>query len=42
VALTGYGQSEDRLRAEQAGFDELVVKPLDVSQLALLIQGGNR
>jgi two-component system CheB/CheR fusion protein len=42
VALTGYGQSEDRLRAEQAGFDELVVKPLDINQLALLIQRGNR
>jgi PAS domain S-box-containing protein len=42
VALTGYGQSEDRLRSEQAGFDELVVKPLDVNQLALLIQRGNR
>jgi PAS domain S-box-containing protein len=42
VALTGYGQSEDRLRSEQAGFDELVVKPVDVNQLALLIQRGNR
>jgi PAS domain S-box-containing protein len=42
VALTGYGQPEDRLRSKEAGFDELVVKPLDVSQLALLIQRGNR
>jgi PAS domain S-box-containing protein len=42
VALTGYGQLEDRLRSEQAGFDELVVKPLDANRLALLIQRGNR
>jgi PAS domain S-box-containing protein len=42
VALTGYGQSEDRLRSKEAGFDELVVKPLDVKQLALLLQRGNR
>ena len=42
VALTGYGQPEDRLRSEEAGFDELVVKPLDVNQLALLLQRGNR
>ena len=42
VALTGYGQPEDRLRSEEAGFDELVVKPLEVNQLALLLQRGNR
>ena len=42
VALTGYGQPEDRLRSKEAGFDELVVKPLDVNRLALLIQRGNR
>src|SRR5579862_6211640 len=38
VALTGYGQPEDRLRSKEAGFDELVVKPLDVNQLTLLVQ----
>jgi PAS domain S-box-containing protein len=42
VALTGYGQPEDRRRAKEAGFDELVVKPLDVNQLARLIQRGKR
>jgi PAS domain S-box-containing protein len=42
VALTGYGQSEDRLRSEQAGFDELLVKPLDVDKLTLVIQNGKR
>jgi CheY-like chemotaxis protein len=38
VALTGYGQPEDRLRSREAGFDEIAVKPLDVNQLALLLQ----
>jgi PAS domain S-box-containing protein len=42
VALTGYGQPEDRLRSKEAGFDELVVKPLDVSQLSQLLQRGTR
>ena len=42
VALTGYGQAEDRRRAKEAGFDELVVKPLDVNQLARLIQRGKQ
>jgi len=42
VALTGYGLPEDRLRSKEAGFDELVLKPLDVKQLALLLQRGNR
>jgi len=42
VAVTGYGQPEDRLRSKEAGFDELVVKPLAVNQLALLLQRGNR
>ena len=42
VALTGYGQSDDRLRSVEAGFDDHVVKPLDVNQLALLLQRANR
>ncbi|BDT60220.1 hypothetical protein MasN3_37140 [Massilia varians] len=33
VALTGYGQSEDRERARQAGFDRHLVKPADLSEL---------
>lgn len=28
IALTGYGQSEDRLKSEQAGFDHHLVKPV--------------
>ena len=42
VALTGYGQSEDRLRSQEAGFDDHVVKPLAVNQLAQLLQRANR
>jgi PAS domain S-box-containing protein len=37
VALTGYGQPEDRRRGEEAGFDAHVVKPVDPAQLALLL-----
>jgi PAS domain S-box-containing protein len=33
VALTGYGQAEDRRRALDAGFDLHVTKPLDASML---------
>jgi PAS domain S-box-containing protein len=37
VALTGYGQFEDRRRAREAGFDEHVVKPLDLARLTPLL-----
>jgi CheY-like chemotaxis protein len=33
VALTGYGQSQDRKEAEQAGFDHYLVKPADLDQV---------
>jgi signal transduction histidine kinase len=33
IALTGYGQAEDRNRALLAGFDEHLVKPLDFDRL---------
>ena len=33
IALTGYGQPEDRARAAQAGFDAFLVKPVDLEQL---------
>lgn len=33
VALTGYGQPEDVLRAREAGFDAHFVKPVDLQQL---------
>jgi two-component system, sensor histidine kinase len=37
VAVTGYGQPEDRERALAAGFDEHVVKPVDPEQLQRLL-----
>lgn len=33
IALTGYGQAEDRARALQAGFDDHLVKPVDFAAL---------
>jgi PAS domain S-box-containing protein len=37
VAVTGYGQARDREAAEQAGFHEHVVKPVDLSKLEGLL-----
>ncbi|QOY93291.1 PAS domain-containing protein [Massilia sp. UMI-21] len=37
IALTGYGQSEDRERARQAGFDHHLVKPADLSELLRIL-----
>ena len=37
VALTGYGQQEDRKRARAAGFDHHFIKPADVGALQRLI-----
>ncbi len=38
VAVTGYGQESDRQRALAAGFDALLVKPVDLSRLATLLK----
>ena len=37
VALTGYGQSDDRERAREAGFDRHLVKPADLSELLRIL-----
>jgi len=37
VALTGWGQAEDRRRAQEAGFDHLMVKPADIDSLQALL-----
>jgi signal transduction histidine kinase len=37
IAMTGYGQPEDRRRALQAGFDSYLVKPVDPAHLARLL-----
>jgi CheY-like chemotaxis protein len=39
VAVTGYGQEEDRRRTREAGFDHHLVKPVDPDQLRKLIAG---
>ncbi len=43
IAMTGYGQPEDRRRALQAGFDRYLVKPVDPAILSrLLIESCHR
>jgi signal transduction histidine kinase/CheY-like chemotaxis protein len=37
IALTGWGQDDDRRRALEAGFDHHLIKPIDPDQLAALI-----
>jgi CheY-like chemotaxis protein/anti-sigma regulatory factor (Ser/Thr protein kinase) len=39
VALTGYGQAEDRARALEVGFDDHLVKPVSPDDLASLLDG---
>ncbi|WP_250475422.1 ATP-binding protein [Caballeronia sp. GAFFF1] len=39
IAVTGYGQAEDRHRSAQAGFDHHLVKPIVMEQLAALLAG---
>jgi two-component system CheB/CheR fusion protein len=41
VALTGYGQEEDKHRALSAGFDQHLIKPVDVERLQNLLTGNN-
>jgi PAS domain S-box-containing protein len=40
VALTGYGQEEDKRRAGEAGFDAHLTKPAEPDVLAALLAGG--
>jgi CheY-like chemotaxis protein len=37
VALTGWGQKQDRERSREAGFDHHLVKPVDVDALQALL-----
>jgi two-component system, sensor histidine kinase len=37
IALTGYGQEEDRQRALEAGFDAHLTKPADLDELRRLL-----
>jgi PAS domain S-box-containing protein len=40
VALTGYGQAEDRRRSQEAGFDAHLVKPVVLAELDALLASG--
>jgi len=42
VALTGWGQEEDRRRSEEAGFDAHFVKPVTFAALTKLLAGVER
>ena len=37
VAVTGYGQQEDRIRSKQAGFDQHLVKPVEFAVLQQIL-----
>jgi CheY-like chemotaxis protein len=37
IALTGFGQEDDRRRSKEAGFDHHVVKPVDPDELQRLL-----
>jgi len=40
IALSGYGQEEDRQRAMDSGFDHHLIKPIDYGALKTLIDSG--
>jgi two-component system CheB/CheR fusion protein len=37
IAITGYGQEEDQRRAQEAGFDHHLIKPVDPAELEKLL-----
>ncbi len=37
VALTGWGQDEDRRKSKDAGFDHHLVKPVDIDALMKML-----
>ena len=41
IGITGYGQEQDRRRSRDAGFDEHLVKPVDLNQLWSLFADRN-
>lgn len=38
IALTGYGQAEDRRRVTEAGFNYHLVKPLNIDELSIILR----
>jgi CheY-like chemotaxis protein len=39
VAMTGWGQAEDRRRSHEAGFDHHLIKPVEPEALSRLLAG---
>ncbi len=39
VAVTGYGRSDDRIRAREAGFDDHLTKPVEYAALERTLAG---
>jgi CheY-like chemotaxis protein len=39
VAVTGYGRSDDRIRAREAGFDDHLTKPVEFAALERTLAG---
>jgi CheY-like chemotaxis protein len=37
IALTGWGQAQDRTRSKAAGFDHHIVKPPDIAKLRAIL-----
>jgi len=42
IAITGWGQAEDRQRSKDAGFDGHLVKPVVLAELTALLEGSLR
>jgi CheY-like chemotaxis protein len=42
VAITGWGQEEDKRRSIEAGFDHHLTKPIDLAALETLLAGLSR
>jgi CheY-like chemotaxis protein len=38
IAMTGYGQDEDRRKTREAGFDHHLVKPVDMDELCRILR----
>lgn len=41
IALTGHGDRDDHDSMKDAGFDEVLVKPLDLDRLRAVLDGGS-
>ena len=38
VAVTGWGQPSDRQLAEEAGFDDYMVKPVEIERIQTILR----